>query len=430
MTLLAAIALAEAAPVQVQVTGLGRSKAASVVLRGEGVQVGACQDDGRGADAAPDGVWTCSVEGVGEADVGLLRDGELLQAGSSSAGLIWLELSKGRVVLHEQAAPAGQAVAPRVPGTTLLVRLAGLVQAVPPVLQLSGEGGTVELSCHDDGSFPELAANDGVFGCGGLLPVETVSASLTVKPAGGDPIPLGEVSWGDGLVRYLDADVAGVLGTASFPLSTEAAPVEAPRAVTSSGPRGAAPPLGAVEAERLPTEPGGYRWGGLVVGSLLGVGLGIAFGRRRRGVPSGLEPVEAALLAPGGPRPSGDPVAVVGGGLEELLGQLALVRRVVVVTEGSEVPEVAGHPVFRAASCDRLEIERAVRELGRTAGAPVALVVQGRHTVVDPGALSADPTGTLLAGLEGWAVLLLGPDEKPPAGVALWRLEDGAWSRG
>lgn len=430
MSLLAAIALARAAPVQVHVTGLGRSRAASVVLRGEAVQVGACRDDGLGADAGADGIWTCSVPGVGEADVGLLRDGQLLHAGSTSAGQIWLELSKGRTVLHEQAAPPGEATTARAPAATVLVRLTGLSDAVPPVVQLTSPQGTAELSCHDDGSFPEVSANDSVFGCGGPLDAAIGSATVTLKAAGREPLTLGEATWGDELVRFLDLDVAGSVSTARFPLALEAAAVDVAEAPAAKSDRSAKPslPPGAVEAERLPTEPGGYRWGGVLVALGLGLGLGLAFGRRRRGVPTGLEPVEPALLAPGGPRPSGAPIAVVGAELSAVLEQLALVRRVVVVAD--EVPEVAGHAVYRTASADRLEIERAVRELARTPGAPVVLVVQGRHRVVDPGALSADPTATLLGGLEGWAVLLLGAEERPPAGLASWRLEDGAWSRG
>ncbi len=425
--------LAHAAPVTLQVSGVESTRALGVWLKGSDTPTLAACGDGVPPDEEPDGLWTCEADVVpGDFEIGLVRDGKLSWVGDQEiapGASVWIELSSGRSVLHPGPAPPGDAPSAREPWHTVLVRVAGHPGSVPPVVQLQTASGATEMGCHDDGGFPEHAADDGVFGCGGSMPAVELSASVSLK-FGSEPVVAGEVSWETApSVRYIELVAGQPASTAPFSLvpaeKVELPPAGAPAPVPLSGNE----PM-----MRAPEAPGGYRWGALAVAGVLGLGLGLLLGRRG-GQPEGIVLLERPLIAPGGPRP-GDPAAVVTdtlpGTTAQVLADLARAHRVVLVADPElAVDPVEGHAVYRAEVPDRLVVERAVRDLARLPGAPLVVLVVGRHTVVDPGDLSADPGARLLdAVAPAWVVMLVERGQQAPAACAAWRLEDdGTWAR-
>lgn len=465
-----------AAPPTARVSGAGGARAVAVLFeRGETVYGVGCNDAGVAPDVSPDGIHTCGPIPVstGEARIGVLRDGRLVDLGASTIGGdgVIVRLDGGAAVLAGDASelPAPRAGAPQPAVTTAFVRVRGAPEGQAPVLRLQGPAGSSELVCRDDGVFPDNDRNDGEHGCAGPAPGDGGEVLLNGTGAGS----FGKVSWGPGPFAFLQVDVdARTARSESFalpgfapdtivvatpPESMETpVPPEPPEPPEGSSP-GAEPapprppgedqppqPPGADGPEGSPTprppqashspvasrEVGTLPPFALVAALLLG-GVGSwAWRRRAHRLPANLRPLPAPALLPGGPSlaerggvlRTDDPGALAAA----LLPILARHRRVVVVGD-APLPEVPDGPVYRAARGDWEEIEASVRTLARAPGAPVAVLVIG-DALADVGAVAPSPARKLRDGLPAGVWLgIVTPTA--PEGVPVWDVPAGPpWS--
>lgn len=475
--MLSLLPIAEAAPTVAHVSPGAAAKAVHVLAEGrDGLRAANCNDAGIAPDTTADGRWTCDAVEVATGDhIGLLRDGVYLDAGSwaASPGPLVLVVRSGMATLGSdvRTLPEPRPGLRAGPGFTVLARVEGLAAgAASPVVRLAGPAGSTELSCHDDGAFPDLERNDGAPGCIGIAPDARVSVGLN----GGAAASMGEATWADrGPLRYLAVNAAkktlvttpfaatirtpgevsavieapAPVGEAGGPAATSAPGAVAPDAVGPDAVGAAAPaapppgptpgpvptpppaptptPPPAHEGGLLgpqpdaPQSPGPWRWPALAVTAVLGAFGGWAWRGTSIRVPRGLALHPSPALWEGGPVPSGPlrcfRAAEPDRFAEKLVSALARSRRVLLVARPDHsIGAVAGGPVYVAKERDRLDVEGALRALHAAPGAPVAVVLLGAYALEDPGAATSDPLGKLAEGAPGdvWiAVVLVAGEE-------------------
>ena len=455
-----AVNLAAAAPVEVRLAVSQAQSVVAVVRDGAGVYASACNDAGVAPDGGADGIWTCaSVDVAGDAaDVVLIVDGQLRGAGvvrwsgldprvaavSTSAGLTTVSTDAGSLKPVVGAAASSG-------GPVVIARLVGYGTGPAPVLVL----GSTQLFCHDDGQFPDHGVNDGEPGCAGRVPASSTDVVLRASPE--QLIPLGKITWPEGPIRYLTADIAS--GTASaepfqLPLPPLAALVDAsasPVAVVdlavpaqpaadpdAAGPADepadrAKPPPRVSGPEGAETLFGPLPWIVALVGAAVGIVALRLRGARTYVVRQSLRPHPGPPLFEGGPSATGgallrveDPLAFA----VSLLLTLAQGHRVVVAVPGLvDLPPVGGAGVWIAMVPTWEEVAAGVVGLAQTPGAPVALLVIGGATVSDPGAVNPAPLGKLSLALPPgvWMGVVCGLDEAVSASLPAWRIAGPPW---
>ncbi len=212
---LALVTAAHAAPLSPTVGGLDAARAVQVLIRnGDQVNVADCNDAAVGADAAIDGRWTCGpvAQRPEQGQIGLLVDGKLTEVGEAR----WEGPARALSIRRESGAwslSTESELNPEVPGAIaagpgqiVVLRVEGFSDSGAPVIRLQGEAGSVQLSCGDDGRFPDVERNDGRLGCAGLAPGRALTASL--YGAGGSQSALGQVTLPDDAVAEVVVDVA------------------------------------------------------------------------------------------------------------------------------------------------------------------------------------------------------------------------------
>lgn len=451
--LLPTVALAAAPTARVAWTDGAAPKAVAVLVERGGEVAGAgCTDAGTSPDAAPDGIWTCGplppVEGA--VRVGVARDGRLVDVGEATltAAGFAVRIDKGTAVLGDAAVlPAPRPGPPAAAVPTLLARVRGPADAAAPVLRLEGPDGSAQLTCRDDGVFPDAARNDGEHGCAGPWAGPRAEVFVNGGPSGS----FGVVTWEPGRpFVFLVVDTAARMARAeAFDLPGFApevlemlAPV-APDPVAPPTPTPPAPSDGGAPqpppAEAPDHSPVASREVGIGTGAsplallfavVLGVGGGWAWRRRAERLPATLLPVPAPALLPGGPGLS-DPACALRTDTPEalaaaLLPTIARHRRVVVVAAPDvPLPDVSDGPIYRAASGDCEEIEAAVRALARTPGPAVAVLVVG-DALTDAGAVAPAPVRKLREGLPVgvWMGVVAA---RVPEGLPAWEVEGPPW---
>lgn len=465
-SLVLAATVVRAAPVDVQVGGLGRVQSVIAVVRdAAGVGVGACNDAAVAPDLAVDGVWSCQpVEVSGDAaDVLTIVDGRLVtggvlswEAGAAHTAAIVIasgivQISKDQSTLPK--APGG----PGAPGAAIVLgRLTGYGAGAAPVLILGG--GAAQLFCHDDGQFPDRVVNDGEPGCAG--PVSPGVTELTLHSGDGTRVPVGTLVWGAGPIQFTTVDVAtSTSSSAPFDLPLPPLPqlAAALPARASAAPVESATPDGATGASAGPPDPppgqtgpppdaspvhatgvgstlfGPWPWIIGVVCGVIGV-VGLRLRQQRSFVvrPT-LRPHPAPPLFPGGPTWGqaavlrvDEPVPF----LTDLLGVISQQRRVVVALPGLvDLPPIGGAGVWVAMVPTWEEVAAGVSALARTEGAPVALLVLGGATVTDPGAVSPEALSKLSHALPPgvWMGVVVEPGEVIATWMPVWRVSGKPW---
>jgi hypothetical protein len=104
---------------------------------------------------------------------------------------------------------------------------------------------------------------------------------------------------------------------------------------------------------------------------------------------------------------------------------------VLVAAESELAIESRGHPCYRARSTDRLDVERTVRSLSRTDGAPVVVLLCGVDSLHDPGAIEPPSVVALADGLGSSAWLVVLDAEPCPGAVEFdrWQIKADRWTR-
>lgn len=479
LPLFALLPAALAGPLDARVSGLESAKAVHLLVRaGSDLTALDCNDAGRAPDVGPDGVWTC---GPGELDaeaatVGLLVDGKLVEAGEArwtgSSRLLSVDRSGGATQLstttHLGSPEAG---GDRVgPGQTLLVEVRGFEGEGAPVVHVATPSGKRQLNCGDDGTFPDSERNDGVLGCSGVLPGSP--ATLTLFPAGGDPLAFGEVDLGDGPVVELVVDVTSVTLTAAATglLRSALVPVEAPVGTPGPSPEPVPPkerpggeeediPVGEPAPPPEPVPPKEREAGSAANGSAplsmappshpladpgvialgvvaVAIGAGVIVGRRRRpgGALEALERVPSRPLFDGGPAISdggcqlrtADPGALA----IHLVPRLARTRRLLVASAVPlELPPTDGASAWRATKPHIDDLVESARALAARHGPELAVVLVGQDAALAPGDVASDLAQELDRRLPSGAFLcqIVPPDAPRAAWLRRYEVHGPPW---
>lgn len=455
-------ALAQGAEVEVQLTGLqsGRS-VALLVQQGDQVEPLACNDAARLPDVRVDGVWTCQSPTLleGRAHLALLVDGDLLRVGKldvrdAPPRFVEVRSSKGLAEVLVDGPPPEPSPDARPLGFSTLVL--GIFQGhdrnQSPIIGLENPAGAAQMPCRDDGGYPDAQANDGLYGCVGYLPEEVMGADAppvelptTLRLMGQpDSTPaLAQLDYmsGGGL-RFFQVNGANVGQASDAPIPLLFAPVTAVQSDTETS--AALGPVGQQSAAMAPTAPTDlpqspkpYRRVAMWLTVALAGLSGWVLARRPRTLPDSLQRLPSAALGEGAATLGGVPVQVhceaPEAALTALVPRLCSAHRVaLLLPQDTATPSLAGQPSYRLSSPDRLDVEQAMRQLRKTPGASVVLVVLGRHTLLDPGELSADPLRSLREGMsEDIELLVLCDGQASPLdGAERWRLEgERSWTR-
>ena len=421
--------LARAAPQPAIVAAGADATAVAWIVEGaDGVRVAACVDDGVAPDAAVDGLWACPSLPLTAGDrVGFVRNGRVVDAGDwTGNGPCFATLVGGKVTL----ATSGAEQAP-VSGATshgalnvVVVRVRGLGADAPsPMVRLQGAAGSMQLSCRDDGGFPDVERNDGQPGCVGAF------AEPTARVALDNAAELGNVTWtGTDALRYLTIDVAqNALNTGAFPLRLRPPakeldiPIPEPVVVAPApGNVPPAPPSGRPDPLRpdAPASAEGWRWPSLAVSAALGALLAWGAARVPRRLPHGVASLPRPAALPGWPALEGAQavrVVDVTAAAHAALTSLARTHRVLLVRgPGEQTSAPHGYATFVATDRDRVVLADAARVLAGGAGAPLAVLVVGADAVTDAGGVAGDPLVQLASGLPSGVPLLavIGPDAR------------------
>jgi hypothetical protein len=271
-----------------------------------------------------------------------------------------------------------------------------VVQA--PVVLLSGPGGQVELTCRDDGSFPDRAQNDGVATCAGPAPGYALEVSLR----GGAEAERYTARFPEGAAVLKARLTAEGLAPADWAMLSR------PKG-QDSGPAGA-PPQDGGPPQGAPGGPTGRppSWSlpfSLALCALTAVVTAVITTRRRAGLPAHLSPAHA---------PHAPKILMIPELLSELVEARARFGVVVVLTApGTPLPDAAPGPVLRATSDDALDLAEALHALRRADPLrTISVVLAADRPLQSPGEVGLTAYERLLA--------------QAPAGVSIFVCEGGA----
>ena len=298
------------------------------------------------------------------------------------------------------------------------------VTDAPLVVLTPSEGGDpVEITLNDNGSPPDVAADDGRWAGVAMSGHSSFSVLLTVD---GQPLDAGQVEWpDDGNARDLVLTLTGdsVTAQASSPDLNLApnSPGDGGPSAASGGPTGAATiPPAAQQGGGLPpldnsgstAADDGWLWVALGLGALCLVGgllLVLGGGRTRRSAPALERAPEPPVFGPGTPaldrglsvwqvEPSERDRFLTG-----LVGALARNHRVLLLlSDQAAVPTVFGGPVYVCRETDAKRIESHLADVEEQPGLPLVVVVVADRpdtTLVDAltEMMDPDPGGILVA---------------------------------
>ncbi len=452
------ISTALAAPLQTGVTGLDDAKAVHLVFGDADATTSACVPTSKG--------WACeSVDVDRPVELGLVVDETLLPVGALS------ETGAALTLVHEEGEVSTQWRAEVPPATghsagLLLIEVKKADAKQAPMLRLEMGSLSAQIGCADDGSFPDLTPNDGVFYCGEIIPStvlksESWVAKLSMRDASGEDIDLGSLSYEGGPgIRFASVTVGNPALTNSDPFELRIMPL-VPDVEAMEVPPEETPPMdGDVENEPVPPEPPPPEpppdappkapaspdvvppsSGVPILWTLFIFALGFFVGRRfgGRGRPDELD-AATALESPAidgrGPQPHGDP-AVVFATDPAAAARAAVVattttRRVLLSGEVSLDGLAPSHPVHTLTDPDAEAIRAHVHRLCADGGVPPILVLVGRDAVIDTAGGSPSPGMDLLERLCGvcWVLWILPEDAVlPEHGWDQWGHDEQAgWS--
>lgn len=389
-------------------TGAAGARSVLVLPDGRPDQAAICADDGSNGDPLPgDGVWRCAGPQAEAAEWRVLLDGMRLQVirGDAPQGVYGLDLESGGGTLRPGPAPTGTPGTPRPATPALLMEVdRGPIQQAP-VVELLSRGARAQLTCRDDGRFPDRAQNDAVASCAGAAPGQI----LEIRVRGGWEEQVFNLSFpAEAVLMQARLGASGIVAD-RWVLSEQAtggAPVGTP-------PPGATPQQAAPGPTAPPGAPEGLGVGAAAALAALTGGLGLALGRRSRR--AGLPPGLAWAVAPdraGVERLDRPPTA-----LAEVVQDHARRGVVVVLAGPAPLPPGEPGPVLRATSADALDLADALCALRRAGELrPIRVVVEREELIESPGEVGLRPLERLLAhappGVQ--VVLLAGEDPSRP----------------
>jgi hypothetical protein len=320
-----------------------------------------CRDDGKVGDPTPgDGIWACGE--LPEGEVWVLVDGRRMLVGQAQRG----------------SAPSGIAGSPVTPAPAILVQIdAGATQQIPMVALHPAVGEMVQLSCHDNGEFPDSSADDSVAHCGGVAPSRELRVEVR-RSSGNFEQPV--VFEGEDAVLFVRFDGLRY-STEPWELGGTAATASAVSGGGGGAPSGAGGPAAGGGGGEGPPR-GAAWWSLLLAGAALVAGVGL--GRWRRGdLPTGL-----AWAQPAGP----GAVEERRGPLDELVLEASRRGPVVVLCGDRDLPEGEPGPVLRATSADVLDLLDALSQLRSRRGIQrVDLVIEDVALLESPGEVGLKP---------------------------------------
>lgn len=394
-------------------TVLGAADARSVVLI---VADSATEERAvRCDDLDGDGAWTCPAGALPprlEA-VGLLIDGRtLIQSqgvalGEAPAAVVLERVGTALRVSTDPPAPRAAGPDSR-PGAAVLVAELRGEEGGSPKLMINASDQRLELTCSDDGAFPDRLRNDGVHTCLGLVPDGPLRLSSR-SPQGGSRA-LGELSWPPEL-GLRQVRIEGAAATvASWPVLDRAASAPPRR---EDAPRAQGPPQGSPQAPGagapLADGPSGLQTALAALGGLIlaGVVWRIASGRPTT-IPNAVPLAPPPVVAGG---PTGSALYRAPAGQRDRLARWLMQRlsqSAPVLWVGAPLDESAPRgpgPVWLARSTDVEDVAAAARALARRGVPPAVVCAAGLLTC--PGAVGPAPEAALLRLLPHGAILAL-----------------------
>ncbi len=361
-------------------TGAGEARSV-VVLDGAGAAA-LCADDGAGADPVPgDGIWACGATAPGPGRLAVVLDGRRAFGAdwpeAIPSGDLTLALGADGLAVQTGRPAAGAAGEPRLARPFFAIDIDRGAKRQAWVLEVSGSGEKTQIACADDGAFPDAARNDQVPTCAGVglhgavdLRLRTPSEFKSHRLEVGPDEALLQGRWTASGLQPTDRALL--------------APPEQPEPPAEQLP----PPTPTGGSGPQPTAPRGLATAWWLLGLLAVGGLGWGIGRRgrrRRGLPTGLERVlpEGGLCR----RPS----------WEEAWAAVDLGLPVVLVADEVVAPPGRWRtPVLRAGSRDVLDLLDSLAGLARTDPLrPPAVLVGGPDVLVHPGGLGVGPLEVL-----------------------------------
>ncbi len=388
LTLLLVLPVHAQAPLRPWVAEVGDAR--SVVVLGGAEQSALCRDDGQSGDpVAGDDRWSCQemTWNPSQDPLAVMLDGQRLvqaQAIPPDPGeTVTLQVDGNRLLVTDGAPAPGEAGEPRSPRPALIIDVDRGESPQAWILEVTSNGTTEQLACHDDGDFPDAVRNDHVPVCAGAVDPGEVRLRLRTPDredravmALGPEVSIFSGRWtAKGLEKRVNPLLVKPDSTAAALPSGESLPA----------PRGGEDPgnTPAVKPPDAPARPG--LWAGLLALAAGLVGWRLGRGARPdRGLHPSLERLEQS------PRFEHLPSVAQAW---EALGRES---PVVLVQVDQSPPETHLGAVLRCRSRDVLDVVDAVRGLAdRDPLCTIGLVLGDPAGLVHPGGLGVEPLEVL-----------------------------------
>ncbi|MEC9391722.1 MAG: hypothetical protein VX944_16750 [Myxococcota bacterium] len=330
--------------------------------------------------------------------------------------------------------------------TAIVVRVLNAEQGQAPMVHLTLGSQSHQLGCADDGSFPDTAADDGVFHCGHLVEPASVtetdfSARFSIRGGSGEDQVLGAFQYEPGGgYRYATLTIGNADAGSAAPFSL--APAGSPSSAADSAPTQSSPASAPPASPTPPSGPGGSAGAGLPAWGWVVVAAGVGWLAGRRGRREKEPPADATRVlpcepidgrGPQPPRPAFIAATDASAATRRVVQSVSASRRVVLVGSVPADLRVTGHDVMPCADPDPIGIATAVDQLRRDGGVPPVVVVVGRDALVDTSGVSTDARVDLIGAVAeaAWVIFIGEALGSPVDGADAWSHDPQAgWSRG
>ncbi|MGB0639381.1 MAG: hypothetical protein ACPGTU_08615, partial [Myxococcota bacterium] len=406
--------IAVAATIQPSVEVSSDLAAVHVLVGAQGEQVSSCGLIGN--------EWGCQpIEVDGPQPMAVLLDTTLVRLGAiepvSDTMTVQVNDGVAEVVWDEDAVPVSESNS-----DVFLVLLKGASSDPAPMVNILFGGQTSEARCGDDGRFPDLGINDGVFTCALVTPTVDTEANeatfqLRLGPVQEEPLGTVEYSASPGL-RFAQLTVgdpdAAVGKPFALPVGSSSDPQKGDKPTILS-PKEIAIDAGEYSEEPAPapvvssSSSSGWvsssssGWVETVLALSLVI-VGVLMGRytRRGGVANieGVEIVRLDALDGNGPIPDTGAVLVHADpprhAFLHLARTLTPYRRLVLVSVDKPTDIQPGLDVVWVSDPDWRSIAKVVNRLSQDGGVPAVVLIEGMDSVLDVGGASPTPVLDLI----------------------------------
>jgi len=418
---------AHAVAVRPSVTGVEGAGSVHLLFGEDGEDVASC--------VPATGGWSCSgVEIDGIIDAYLLIDTDLVSFGPltiQGADLTIDRVGSDVVVRWEKGLEPVEGTASPVQ----FVRVHDPESERAPMIRLAAGTFSTEVSCADDGGFPDGTPNDGVFHCAKMLPPGAIGSDrsaleVSMRAQDGTIVILGAFTYtGSTGLRFATVTVGDPSQASNQPFVLVGPKARAPEEEVEPDtvPEMVQPePQEMVQPEPGPPGPQRPVWiwalGALAVGWLLG----------RRGSSAEAEALDGAVPLPvkaldgRGPVPDRGAIVVSSANpsatLLHVAKNLMIQRRVLLLGSTDDAVIDPVHPVHRITDPDRHAVHALIKKMRSDGGLPPVLLIQGPDVVLDSGGGSPTPTHDLLlaVGTTAWLAVFVSEDATEIPDVPSW----------